>query len=72
MAAITTAEIVFRYTTTAGSAGDSSANTTVGTFLGKYAATSAWAGGSLNDLFPDISGAQNAASQVDYAGLGDP
>jgi hypothetical protein len=60
---------VWRFTTTAGAAGDSTANTTVSTFLGKYAATSAWAGGSLNDLFADISGTENAASQVDYAGL---
>lgn len=69
MSAITTAEIVFRFTTTAGAAGDTTANTTVSTFLGKYAATSAWAGGGTNDLFPDITGAQNAASQVDYAAL---
>jgi hypothetical protein len=69
MSAIVAGEIVFRYTTTAGAAGDTTANTTVSTFLGKYAATSAWAGGSLNDLFADISGAENAASQVDYAGL---
>jgi len=69
MAAIIASEIVWRFTTTAGAAGDSTANTTVGTFLGKYAATSAWAGGSLNDLFADISGAENAASTVDYAGL---
>lgn len=69
MAAIIASEIVWRYTTTAGSAGDTTANTTVGTFLGKYAASSAWAGGGTNDLFADITGAQNAASQVDYAGL---
>jgi hypothetical protein len=69
MTAIVASEIVFRYTTTAGSAGDTTANTTVSTFLGKYAATSAWAGGAANDLFADISAAQNAASQVDYAGM---
>ena len=69
MTAIVSGEIVWRFTTTAGSAGDSTANTTVSTFLGKYAATSAWAGGGTNDLFPDITGPQNAASQVDYAGL---
>lgn len=69
MTAITAAEIVCRYSVTTGAAGDSVANTTVSTFLGKYASTSAWAGGSLNDLFPDITGAQNAASQVDYAGI---
>lgn len=69
MSAIITSEIVFRFSTTAGAAGDTTANTTVSTFLGKYAATSAWAGGGTNDLFADITGAQNAASQVDYAGL---
>lgn len=69
MSAIIASEIVYRYTTTAGAAGDSTANTTVGTFLGKYASSSAWAGGGTNDLFADITGAQNAASQVDYAGL---
>lgn len=69
MAAIVAAEIVTRFTTTAGAAGDAAVNTAVGTFLGKFAATSPWAGGVANDLFPDITGAQNAASQVDYAGL---
>lgn len=69
MSAIIASEIVFRFTTTAGSAGDTTANTAVSTFLGKYAATSAWAGGGTNDLFPDITGAQNTASQIDYAGL---
>lgn len=69
MTAIVAADIKTHYTTTAGAAGNSTANTTVGTFLGKYAASSLWAGGSLNDLFADITGAQNAASQVDYAGI---
>lgn len=69
MTAIIASEIVWRFTTTAGAAGDTTANTTVSTFLGKYAATSAWAGGGTNDVFPDITGAQNAASQVDYAGF---
>src|SRR3954454_2657782 len=69
MTAIVASDIKWHFTTTAGSAGNSTANTTVSTFLGKYAATSAWAGGGTNDLFADITGAQNAASQVDYAGL---
>jgi hypothetical protein len=68
MAAITSAEIVFRYTVVTGSAGDSTAGTANGS-LGKYASTTAWAGGSLNDLFDDISGAENAASTVDYRGI---
>lgn len=69
MTAIIASEIKWHFTTTAGAAGNSTANTTVGTFLGKYAASSLWAGGGTNDLFADITGAQNAASQVDYAGL---
>lgn len=69
MGAITAAEILWKYTTTAGAAGNATVNTAVGTFLGKYASSSNWAGGAANDLFADITGAQNAASQVDYAGL---
>src|SRR3954466_11013786 len=67
MTAIVASDIKWHFTTTAGSAGNSTANTTVSTFLGKYAASSLWAGGGTNDVFPDITGAQNAASQVDYA-----
>lgn len=68
MSAIIASEIVFRYTTTAGAAGDTTAGTANGS-LGKYASTTAWAGGSANDLFDDISGAENAASTVDYRGI---
>jgi hypothetical protein len=68
MTAIVASDIVFRYTTTSGSAGDSTAGTANGS-LGKYASTTAWAGGSANDLFDDISGAENAASTVDYRGI---
>lgn len=67
MSAIVGSDIVTRYTTTSGAAGDSTAGTAGGS-LGKYASTTAWAGGSLNDLFDDISGAENAASTVDYRG----
>lgn len=69
MAAIIASEIVFRGTTTAGSAGDSTAQANPNLWLGKYAATTAWAGGSLNDLFDDITGPENAASTADYRGL---
>lgn len=69
MTAIVTTDIVFRFSVVTGSAGDTVSNTVVSTFLGKYASSNAWAGGGTNDLFPDITGAQNAASQVDYAGL---
>jgi hypothetical protein len=69
MAAIVAGDIKYHKSTTAGAAGNTTANTTNGTYLGKYAASTLWAGGSANDLFDDISGAQNAASQVDYAGI---
>jgi hypothetical protein len=69
MAAIVASDIVWRGTTTAGAAGDSTANANPNTWLGKYASTTAWAGGTVNDLFDNISGAENAASTVDYRGL---
>lgn len=65
MAAIVAGDILFKYSTTAGAAGNSNTSTAAGS-LGKYISTTAWAGGSLNDLFDDISGAENAASTVDY------
>ncbi len=68
MAAITAAEIVYRYTVKTGAAGDTTAGTAAGS-LGKYASITAWAGGALNDLFDDVTGAENAASTVDYRAL---
>ena len=65
MAAIVASDIVTRYTVTAGSAGNTTASSAGGS-LGKYASTSVWSGGALNDLFDDISGSENAASTVDY------
>ncbi len=65
MAAITAAEIVFRYSVKTGTAGNSTASTPAGS-LGKYLSTTAWAGGTTNDLFDNITGTENAASTVDY------
>ena len=65
MTAIVAGEILFKYSTTAGAAGNAGTSTPTGS-LGKYISTSAWAGGAANDLFDDISGAENAASTVDY------
>ncbi|WP_426566370.1 hypothetical protein ACPPVT_07440 [Angustibacter sp. McL0619] len=65
MTAITTGEILFKYSVKTGSAGNSTAGTAAGS-LGTYMSTTAWTGGSANDLFDDISGAENAASTVDY------
>lgn len=65
MAAIVAGDILFKYSTTAGSNGNAGAGTAAGS-LGKYISQTAWAGGAANDLFDDISGAENAASTVDY------
>jgi hypothetical protein len=65
MAAITSGEILFKYSVKTGSAGNSTAGTAAGS-LGTWISTTPWAGGSANDLFDDISGAENAASTVDY------
>ncbi|MEU8334808.1 hypothetical protein [Micromonospora tulbaghiae] len=62
---IASSDIKFRLSTTAGSAGNSLSGT-VGASLGKYMSTTEVTAGA-NSLFPDVSGAQNAASQVDYA-----
>lgn len=69
MAAIVAGDIKFHKSVVTGAAGNSVANNVNGTYNGKYASTTLWAGGAANDLFDDITGAQNAASQVDYAGL---
>lgn len=65
MAAIVAGDIAWRYSTTAGAAGNTTAGTALGS-LGKYISTTAWAGGVAQDLFDDISGSANATSQVDY------
>lgn len=64
MAAITSGEILLKYSVSA-AAGNTTAGT-ANTSLGDQISTTAWAGGALNDLFDDISGAENAASTVDY------
>lgn len=66
MAAITSSEILFKRSVKTGSAGNSTAQADPNASLGKYVSTTAWAGGAVNDLFDDISGAENAASTVDY------
>lgn len=65
MAAIVAGDILTKYSVKTGAAGNSTASG-ASTSLGKYISTSAWSGGSLNDLFDDISGAENLADTVDY------
>lgn len=64
MASISGAQIVTKFAVAA-----AAGNTTVGTAattLGDQISTTAWAGGAVNDIFDNISGADNAASVVDY------
>lgn len=62
--AIQASDIVFRLSTKSGSAGDTTSSTPAAS-LGKYASTTVMSAGA-NGLFDDISGAENAASTVDY------
>lgn len=62
---ILSTDLLWKLSTTAGSAGNSLTSTAAAS-LGKYISTAAWAGGVKNDLFDDVSGAENAASTVDY------
>lgn len=63
--AITASDILFKLSTTSGAAGNANAGT-VGASLGKYISTTQLSGTALHNLFPVLTGAQNAASQVDY------
>jgi hypothetical protein len=51
---------------TSGTAGNSTAQPDPNSSLGKYISTTALSTTALDNLFNDISGAANAASQVDY------
>ena len=62
--AITASDIVFRYSTTSGSAGNTTAGTASGS-LGKYISTTA-VSTSLHDLFDVVTGDDNANSDVEY------
>lgn len=70
MAAIVAGDILVKYSVAgAATQGNATAGSQATTWQGKYMSSTAWAGGGTNDLFPDITGAQNAASQQDYVCL---
>lgn len=68
MTAIVPGDILFYLSAPAASAGFATAGV-VGDSWGGYISTTALSATPLNNLFPDITGSQNAASQVDYACL---
>lgn len=65
MAAITSGEILFKRSVTA-AAGNTTAQADPNASLGDQVSTTQWTGGSANDLFDDVTGAENAASDVEY------
>lgn len=65
MSAIVPSDILFKYSTTAGSAGNTLSGA-ASTSLGKYISTTTIADATANALFDDVSGSENAASTVDY------
>lgn len=62
---IVTSDVLLKYSVKTGSSGNATSGTASGS-LGKYISTSQWSGGSINDLFDNVTAVQNAASQVDY------
>lgn len=64
--AITTGELLYKFSVKTGSAGNSTAGTASGS-LGKYISTTQITDAVLNNLFDDVTGDENAASStVDY------
>ena len=64
--AIVAGDIKIKLAVTTGSAGNSVAQGNVNNSLGKYISTTEITDATLNNLFDDISGDENAASTVDY------
>jgi hypothetical protein len=65
MTAIVAGDILFKLSVTTGAAGNSTAGTPAGS-LGKYISTTQLSGTALNNLFDDVSGAENTAGTTDY------
>lgn len=63
---ISSSDIKIRLSTKSGSAGNSLSQGNVNNSLGKYISTTDIVNSTLNNLFDDISGSENAASTVDY------
>ena len=63
---ISSSDLLFKYSTSTGSAGNTTAQGTPNNSLGKYISTTQWTGGTLNDLYDDITGDENANSIIDY------
>lgn len=62
---ITSTDILFKLSTLLGSAGNTTASTPDAS-LGKYVSTTQVSGTALNNIFDNISGEENAASEAEY------
>lgn len=62
---IASGDVQYRFSTKSGSAGDTLSGNGAGA-LGKYASTTQLTSGGLHNLFDQISGAENTASDVEY------
>ena len=65
MSAIVPSDILYKYSVTSGAAGNSLAGA-ASSSLGKYITTTTIPDATANAVFDDVSGAENAASTVDY------
>jgi hypothetical protein len=66
MTAIVASDILLKLSAPGASAGNTTSGTS-GNSLGNYIATTVISNTPLDNIFPDITGAENSASQVDYA-----
>lgn len=64
--AIAAGDIKFKLSIKTGAAGNSAAQTNVNESLGKYISTTEITDATLNNLFDDVSGDENAANDVEY------
>lgn len=63
---IVTTDILIKLSITTGTAGNQAAQPDPNASLGKYISTTQLVDATLDNLFNDITGDQNAASQIDY------
>ena len=64
--AITATDILFKLSIKTGAAGNAAAQPDVNASLGKYISTTPIVDATLNNYFDDVSGDENAASDVEY------
>lgn len=63
---IASTDIVYKGSNVDATAGNATANAGPGTNLGDFATTGTLTSGAVNNVFPNVTGDENAASQVDY------